>query len=422
MDIILPPLEPWQKDVIHSFDETPKDKWFVIKSLRQCGKSVLAQVLLIYASFKEAESVSLSISPTIAQSRKMYQDVERIARPLVKKANGSILEITFINGSTILFKSAEQSDSVRGFTVKKAGIAVVDECAYINDEFIYSVVVPTTNVWKAPIFFFSTPRFKRGFFYNCYIKGWGGVERIKSFDWTHYDLSKYLSPEILEVYRKQMPKASFQAEYLGEFIDGDGAVFGDFKDCIQDTRLDYSLPVYLGIDWGTGTGQDYTVISIAQLKDNHINITDQVSFNDLNAKQTTERIVSIVRSITNKGCKEVNVVVEKNGIGNVYLQLLAEALDNLNDSWNEIEVNLSTFLTTNKSKERVVKQLIKCFEEKMISIPRIDELIVELSAYECKVNQNGALIYNAPSSFHDDAILSICFLMQPLYNELEYEI
>lgn len=422
MDIILPPLEPWQKDVIYSFNETPRDKWFVIKSLRQTGKSVLAQVLLIYASFKEAESVSLSISPTIAQSRKMYQDVERIARPLIKKANGSILEITFVNGSTILFKSAEQSDSVRGFTVKKAGIAVVDECAYIDENFIYSVVVPTTNVWKAPIFFFSTPRFKRGFFYDCYIRGEAGVERIKSFDWSKYDVSKYLSPEILEVYRKQMPKASFQAEYLGEFIDGDGAVFGDFKDCIQDTQLDYSLPVHLSIDWGTGTGQDYTVISIAQLKDNHINVTDQISFNDLNAKQTTERIVSIIGSITNKGCKEVNVVVEKNGIGNVYLQLLSDALDDLNDSWNEIEVNLSTFLTTNKSKERVVKQLIKCFEEGLISIPKIDDLIVELSAYECKVNQNGAPVYNAPTGTHDDNVLSICFLMQSLYNELEFEL
>lgn len=50
IEIELPPLEPWQKDVVHYYMANPTEKKCVIKSVRQCGKSVLAQMLLIVAS------------------------------------------------------------------------------------------------------------------------------------------------------------------------------------------------------------------------------------------------------------------------------------------------------------------------------------------------------------------------------------
>lgn len=424
MTITFPKLEKWQKDVFSYLKLGGKD-WYVVKSIRQCGKSVLAEILLIYSAFKTPCSVSLSVSPVVSQSRKMYEDILRIASKLVYKSNGSTLEIIFFNGSKIIFRSAEQGDSIRGITVKGSGILVVDEAAYIQDDIFYSVLVPTTNVYRAPIFVFSTPKFKNGFFYNLYIRGLDSntSNGVVSFDWTKYDLSKYLPDDMLELYRQQMPKQSFAAEFLGEFVDADGSVFTDFKKNVRDFKADYEEPIYIGIDWGTGTGNDNTAITIGQIQYNNIIILDQIAFNDKNTKQTINYIESIIKSYVNKGVKEINIVAEKNSIGNVYYQLLVDKIDELETAYDEkgkeVDINTQTFNTTNKSKEDIIKKTITLLEQDRLFIPDIEELVLEMSQYECKVNRNGLLTYNAPSGLHDDRVMSLCILIGKMNRYLD---
>ena len=424
MTITFPKLEKWQKDVFSYLKLGGKD-WYVVKSIRQCGKSVLAEILLIYSAFKTPCSVSLSVSPVVSQSRKMYEDILRIASKLVYKSNGSTLEIIFFNGSKIIFRSAEQGDSIRGITIKGSGILVVDEAAYIQDDIFYSVLVPTTNVYRAPIFVFSTPKFKNGFFYNLYIRGLDSntSNGVVSFDWTKYDLSKYLPDDMLELYRQQMPKQSFAAEFLGEFVDADGSVFTDFKKNVRDFKADYEEPIYIGIDWGTGTGNDNTAITIGQIQYNNIIILDQIAFNDKNTKQTINYIESIIKSYVNKGVKEINIVAEKNSIGNVYYQLLIDKIDELETAYDEkgkeVDINAQTFNTTNKSKEDIIKKTITLLEQDRLFIPDIEELVLEMSQYECKVNRNGLLTYNAPSGLHDDRVMSLCILVGKMNRYLD---
>lgn len=426
MTITFPDLEPWQKDVFDELANRDHNYWYVIKSIRQCGKSVLAQLLLIYSSFEQGGSVSLCVSPVVSQSRKMFEDILSICGPLVCKSNGGTLEITFVNGSRILFRSAEQGDSIRGNTVKGTGILVVDEAAYIKDDIFYSILVPTTNVNKSSIFVFSTPKFKTGFFYDLFIRGCNGVNNLKAFDWTQYDLSKYLPDNMLEMYRQQMPKMSFAAEFLGEFIDADGSVFTDFKRNIKKSKVDYKLPVCIGIDWGTGTGNDYTAITVGQVQDETIKIIDQLAFNDLNANKTIDKILQITSGLVKKGVKEVNIICEKNSIGNVFYQLMVDRLDDYEQTYNqtaeyddEISINCQTFTTTNKSKEEIIKNTILCIEQNKLVLPDIEQLILEMGAYECKSSKNGSLTYNAPSGLHDDRVMSLCITVGKLFRELD---
>lgn len=429
MTIQLPHTEPWQRDLLDAYLVCPKDRWFIINSIRQIGKSTIAQLLLIYVSLSKNASVSLCVSPVISQARKMFEDVNRMASKIIVKSNGSTLEIMFVNGSKILFRSAEQKDSLRGYTVKGAGILVVDEAAYIQDDLFFRILVPTTNVNRSDIFVFSTPKFKSGFFYELYTKGLMMEDgRIKSFDWTRYDTSKYLTPDILELYRQQMPKSAFESEYLGQFIDADGSVFSDFKKCIKETTIDYSYPIYITIDWSTGQGGDSTAITIGQLIDNHINIYKSIAFNDKNVEQTINYIIGLMRSFATAGSREFYLLVEKNSIGNIWYQVLNDNIDKFEADWNnnvsykdEISVSASMFLTTNKSKERIVKQLITCFENNLISIPDDKKLILELNTFECKISSLGNPIYAASGAFHDDRVMSLCFMMDLLYNELNTE-
>lgn len=402
------PLEVWQKDLFTLYNQYPKDKWFIIKAMRQCGKSICLEGLLIYSAFKQSNSFSLFVSPVIQQARKVYQDVNRIASRLIKSANGSILEIEFINGSVVKFGSAQQADSLRGFTVKGSGLLMIDEAAFFSDDVFYQILVPTTNVFHSDIFIVSTPKFKRGFFYNLWLKGFEDG-KVLSVDWKQYDTSKYLSTETLELYRQQMPKLAFQCEFLAEFIDGEGTVFSSFKECV-DTYTSHKLPTIIGIDWSSGTSNDYTVLTIGQIYQGKACIAYQKAFNDKNANETIDYIIEEIKSLKSEGIADITLVVEGNSIGQVFFDMLNDRIDD--------DVSLFKFTTTNKSKDRIIKQLINCFEQKRIVIPNDIKLLNELSAYECKINSNGLAIYNAPEGMNDDRVLSLCFTVNELYKEL----
>lgn len=398
------PLKQWQKDLFKLYNDNPKDKWFVIKAKRQVGKSICLEGLLIAASLKKENSFSLFVSPTLAQARKVYQEVTKIASELIKSANGSLLEITFINDSIIKFGSGQQADSLRGFTIKGSGLLMIDEAAYILDDVFYSILVPTTNVNKSDIFIVSTPKFKRGFFYNLWCTGLGDDEKIISVDWNKYDTSEFLPPETLAIYREQMPRLAFQSEFLAEFIDGEGSVFTDFKKCIGETSLNSSSSI-ISVDWGTGTGSDYTVLTVGQIQNGKAVVAYQKAFND---KNTTDTINYIVREAI--ATKAECVIVEKNAIGNVYGQLLNDALPD--------DVQMQYFNTSNKSKDKIIKQLIAAFEQEKIMIPNDTKLITELSAFECQINNNGLPIYGAPNGLHDDRVMSLAFFLNNIYYEI----
>lgn len=416
----MPKLNKWQKDLVDSYIKYPTGKWFVVKSPRQVGKSISLEYLLVFVSLSEANSVSIAISPTIGQARKLYNDIVLFANKIINRSNGSLLYIEFINGSTIHFKSAEQGDSVRGFTTKRKGILVVDEAAYINKEWFYSVVVPITNVYNSDIFLFSTPKYKQGLFYELYTKGGDG--NIIAFDWTTYDLSKYLTAELLELYREQLPKAAFTSEYLAEFIDGDGAVFTDFKKCIGKAEFNPLLPLYIAVDWGTGTGADDTAITLGQYINNKMVVSKQIYFNDKKVNDTTAYILDLIKMYVRKGFKEIDIVVENNSIGQIYFDILHDKIDEFENVYNdalddfkkEIEINLSQFTTTNKSKKRIIEKLTMLFENNSIVIPNDSKLLTQLSMFEATINNNGTVVYKGANNSHDDLVMSLCFLIDAL--------
>lgn len=424
----MPKLNEWQQDLVDCYLKYTTGKWFLIKSPRQVGKSISLEYLLVYASLSEKNSVSISISPTISQARKLYNDIVLFSSKLISKSNGSLLYIEFINGSSIHFKSAEQGDSVRGFTTKRKGILVVDEAAYINKDWFYSVVVPIANVYKSDIFLFSTPKYKQGLFYELYSQAiphyinTHHASHIISFDWNLYDLSKYLTPELLELYKQQLPKAAFQSEYLAEFIDGDGSVFTDFKKCVGEVEFDSTKPLHISVDWGTGTGSDDTAISLGQYNGQKMLINKQLYFNDKKTNETAEYILDIIKLYVRRGFREINIVVEHNSIGQVYYDIIHDKIDeyetmyndSLDDWRKEIEINLTQFTTTNKSKKKIIEKLTMLFENDKIVIPNDSKLLTQLSMFEATINNNGTVVYKGANNSHDDLVMSLCFLVDSL--------
>ena len=389
----------YQKEVCYTLHKRRGTGWVcTVKSRRQTGKSIMIENMLLDYSLNYNNKTSICLSPTLNQSRKVFKDLVAVLSPtgIMKTNNAQTLEIGLINGSQILFKSAEQRDSLRGYTV--SGILCIDEAAFIPDEIFY-IVLPWCDVNKAPILITSTPLFKSGFFYNYYCLGLDGKEGYYSFDWSSdkykEDMDKVLSPEKLEEYRKIMPKAQFKSEYLGEFLDDDSTLFEGFKGCIGEADVKLSQHFYVGIDWGSGKEGDRTVVSVVDNRGKQVYLD---FFDDLNTTQQIDRIAGICERF---GKNRVSVEPEQNGIGAPMCDLLEQRLQ----GWN-----IERFTTTNDSKNDIVKQLQVAFEQKALTILDNETQTRELSMYSMEFNpKTKTVTYNAPRGTHDDTVCALMF-------------
>lgn len=393
-------LFPWQADVHKGLLKygVGSGHIHIVKSKRQVGKSLLIIGELLYFAINNPKTVNGCVSPTLNQSRKIYKDILNAIEKsgVVKKKNDSLLEITFINNSTILFKSAEQKDNLRGYTY--TGLLCIDEAAYIQDE-VFSIVKPSTDVWRCPVLITSTPKFRLGFFFELFNKGLTGVKGISSYDFNNYDTSVLLSESALEMYKQMLPKNQFLTEYLGEFMDSDSSVFTGFKECVKVPLNDDYKQLFVGIDWGNGTNNDDTVICGLNERG------EQVFLEYFNNKNTTEQIEYIYFYLKPFLPKIKNILCECNSLGKPLTELLRSRIGKtgLVQDW----------ITTNDSKARLVSQLQVAFEQKQITLMDDEKQTAELSMYEASYNmKTGNVSYNAPNGGNDDICIGLMLALE----------
>lgn len=387
---------------VHDAILNKKDKVVIVKSKRQCGKSYMAINLLLWYAINHNGSTSMLVSITLAQSRKIFKElVNAIEKTnIIKKKNEQTLELELINKSIIYFKSSEQgTDALRGYTIKQ-GILILDECSFLSED-ILQAVLPFTNVYKAPILMLSTPKFKNCFFYRYFQMGLDTTQdKYVSIDWNDYDTSEFLSEEQLFDYKKILPSNQFKTEFLGEFLDDEGVVFTNYKKCVLQSPKNGKYGCFVGIDWGTGQGQDYTSISILNKECEQVGY---YSFNNLNTTQTIDRITEILKEV------DIELVLcESNSIGTPMTELLMAKNKHL---------NIQTATTTNQSKADMVSMLQVAFENETISILNEPQQLNEIGSYECTFNpKTKNVTYNAPQGLHDDAVISLMLSLKA-YNQ-----
>lgn len=386
----------WQRAVHYGIHNKRKGYIHCVKAKRQIGKSFIIINELLRTSINFRDTVSCCLSPTLNQARKIYKEILKATQDtgVVYKKNDSLLEIELINGSIIVFKSAEQKENLRGYTF--SGILCIDEAAYISDE-VWSIIRPTCDVHQAPILMVSTPKFKMGFFYDIYVMGLSGNPKVISYDLTKYDTSIMLSNEQLELYRQMLPKNMFTTEYLGEFLDSESIVFGEFKECIGYEKKDFS-ELYIGIDWGSGVGADDTVVCALNERYEEVFL---LYFNNKSAAQQVDYIVTYLKPYMSK---IKAIVAETNGVGQPLVDTLKLALDG--------KQKVTEYQTNNAGKIRLVNQLQVCFEQRKISLLNDEKQTNELSMYEAKVKDNGTVTFNAPIGGNDDIVMALMFALE----------
>ena len=397
-------LFPWQNDIINGILKYPHDI-HIAKSKRQTGKSITIETVLMFFAINKTNSCNIAISPTLNQGRKMFKEIKKAVSvlPVYESSNASTLEINLTNGSSILFKSAEQDDALRGNTV--SGILCIDECAFIKDDIVYQVL-PFVDANKAPILITSTPLFKSGVYYDFYMNGLNGVEGFHSIDICDYDTSALLSPEKLEMYRQSVAPQIFRSDYLGQFIEESSEIFGDLKKLCKGV-IHQSKTKVMGVDWSTGGldsggNPDETALAIM----NEFRELEYIEgFSD---KDTNQTIDYIINKIVEYGVSKV--VVETNSMGRIYIDLLKRKIVQ-----RGIRCQVVEFTTTNDSKREIIEDLVVHCSNGTISLIDNKKLFLEMMGFVVKKTPSGKITYESGSSnIHDDLVLALAFSLYAL--------
>lgn len=395
MIINFPKLTDYQKEVYDWLgDPYESGKIAVIKSVRQSGKSFFCMVELTAMALKHKGSVSAVIEPTLEQSRNIYKNIVKALENtgLIKNANAQTLNIDFTNGSSILFRSTQQGDNNRGYTV--TGILILDECAYLIDESIYTIL-PLVNAHNAPIIICSTPFAEDGYYFKMYMKGLEESDTLKSFNWAkHPEIERFLTKERKAFYKETMSRQKYRTEVEGEFLADDGLLFSGLEKCLG-TPNDNKI-LYVGIDWGAGKENDFTVVVTIN---NNGEMCHLYRTNNLTPTQQIEWVTELLKNL-NLTYTIKSVLTEENSIGTVYIDFLRKNLQGT-------EIPVKNWTTTNKSKQDLVTTLQIGLENEYITLLDEPILLNELKRYQAEVNtKTKTITYNGKGA-HDDTVIAL---------------
>lgn len=388
-----------QRAVINEVkDAKGTGKVVCVKSSRQKGKSFMIANLLLYFSLNYVKSHNFCVSPTLKQAKAIYKTIIDAIEgtPALKSSNATDLSIRMCNGATIDFKSAEQRAALRGYT---ADFLCIDECCFIPDDIFY-LILPWVDARKAPIVMTSTPFVKDGFFWRYYNYGLNKEKNTVTVDWSDErfkeDIEKILPPEKLEEYRSILPSKQFRSEYLGEWLDDDGCVFTNFRNCIVPATIAPTDKLWVGIDWANQSDNDDTAISIINQDGKQVLLR---YWNDLTPLGQIDTIYDILQPLEKQ---IVLIQPELNSIGSPYTDLLKNRLQTSTRS------RVKGFTTTNASKNEIVTNLQVAFENGEIGILDDDKQLRELGVYSAEYNPATKNVsYNAPQGLHDDICIAL---------------
>lgn len=393
-EIVIPTLTSYQKKVWDWLGtDNHSGKVAVIKSVRQSGKSFFAICKLIEYAFTFKNTESAIFEPTLTQSRNMFNLFKKFldGSNLIKNANAQTLEITVANGSRVLFKSTEQDP--RSFTI--SGLMVLDECAYLVDDVIYTIL-PLLQANNAPMLIISTPFIREGYYYKMFLMGSEeNTHNVKTFDWSNEkEIERFLPSDRKEFYRQTMSPQKYKTEVLGQFLDNQGLLFNNIGECIN-TNPQVPKFAYIGIDFGSGEEGDFTVLSVVnecgQLYEMH-------RTNNLTPSEQVEWLADIINNIGTYSTIKT-ILAEKNSIGAVYIDYLNKAIKG--------NVKVTDWVTSNSSKQDLVTTLQLALEQGQITLLDNEVLLNELRRYSAEINPTTKVIKYNGKGAHDDTVISL---------------
>ena len=369
---------------IHKALERDDIMYCIVPTGRQFGKSLLAENQAVKWAIDNNDWNIAWISPTYKQCKKVFREMNNNlgnCPAYSKDPHLSDLIYSFSNGSQIIFYSAEAYDSIRG---ESFDAIICDEFRFFHPNAWNEGIKPTLTVTGKKVLIISTPKGK-GQFYNLFQLG-KTEPRYISFTATSFD-NPHANKDEIEDARRNLPAHIFKQEYEAEFIEDGSEVFINIDECIKEATKTPIL--FAGID--LGRADDYTVLTI-------VNEQDEEVYCERWRHMDWSKIIGHIVETLNR--YKPYCLVEANGAQDAIFEQIRNAV-------NYSKVKIMPFVTTSKSKQSIIENLIVKFENKEIGILGYDYQLSELQAFTYEYNiKTRAIKYSAPLGLHDDYVMS----------------
>lgn len=372
----------FQKQIIDDI-LSKDDMFYTMVCGRQIGKTLLLINMLLYYGINHSRTTLLWVSPYYSMAVKVLSQILDAIEftPITKEANKSEKIISLVNGSRIYFRSAEKPETIRGLSID---YAFLDEAQDISDDAFNKAILPTLTAKGKKCLIAGTPK-NKNWFYQYFQRN---EENYNSYT-APSSISPFVSEEFLEEQKLSLPPAIFEQEFEAKWQEGDGEVFTNIDGvCVLDNWLSTKDRTYGGLD--IGTKQDYTVLTILDRNGRTVHIWRE---RGLEYTAIVDKVVYL--------CKQykTELFVEANSMGDVIYEMIRKKYK-----------NVQPFITTNTSKENIIRRLITDIADGVLELPSpnlFQHLYKELQMFQYKYLPSGKISYEAMSGAHDDTVMSL---------------
>lgn len=315
------------------------------------------------------------------------------------------------NGATVVFRSADSPDSIvsKGFN-----LIIIDEAAIIQERVFTQQIMGTARKAGVKIFMITSPRGKKHFTHRIFLRGQDKADTdVLSFQQPFWK-NPYFSP-ILKRLMSMLPAWLKAQEYDAEFVDDGDSIFKNIDSILHGPEIafdsaqqDWSKPVtdckietftgvidrkakdrtfVVGLDLAKSI--DFTVFTVIDMETGELMLYKRIN------KEDYRNVLQMAESICNT-YNQADLIYDATGVG-----------AGLGDMLSNYNVTATPFVFTNDSKVEIVNTLILSIEHQELSLPNIQEIRKELSAFTYTLTKTGKISYNAPPGFHDDIVASL---------------
>jgi hypothetical protein len=339
-------------------------------------------------------------APTFDQVRIGFNETKQAATGIAD-FNISRMIVTFPTNGQIIYRSLDDPDNARGYT---ADIVGIDEVGDVKPQAWMEVLRPMLIDTNGAAWGIGTPR-GRNWFWQEHSKAMMGIDP-DAVAWQIPTLGVKVengrliraphpleNPEIpfseIEHLYNTLPWDTFRQEILAEFVENEGAVFRNIRQCIQEPphEPDAQGKYVMGVDWAQS--KDFTVLIVVEVATGRVCEIDR--FNQIGWEIQRGRLIAMA-----KRWRVAKILAETNSIGGPNIEQLQS------EGWP-----VHAFMTTNQSKQDVIVALQLAFEREDIGIVDNPILIGELEAMEATRLPSGRWRYEAPEGMHDDTAIAL---------------
>ena len=364
-----------------------KARFRILACGRRWGKTKAGAMAAVLTSLSAPpNSVGFCVAPTFWHTQKQWVEFMLYCpKEFIKDVHRGEHSITLVDNRKVWFRSADNPDSLRS---EGLDWLWMDEGGQIKEEAWTLALRPALMDKKGIAWFTGTPK-GHNWYFMLWTRGQDETEKdYKSWQYSSRE-NPYIDPTEIEDFARDMPEMAYRQEILAEFLEDVGAVFRGVDAIVKGSLEKPAQNVSYVVGADLAKHEDYTVVFVIRVADNHVVHYDRWSKYDWVYQR--RRLADICTRYNN-----ARLLIDSTGVG-----------DPVFDELHRMGVSVDGYKFTNASKKDLVENLAMQIENQTFSYPNIPTLLNELKLFGYETMPSGIVKYHAPAGYHDDCVIAL---------------